>query len=334
MVTGSQGYIGSVLTGFLVDSGHQVVERDLGLYHRCRYPEGDFDLRPWDARQATPAHFEGVDEVVHLAALSNDPLGDLDPSVTVAINHDGTVRTAEAAKAAGVSRFVFASSCSLYGASGDTPLDEAAPMSPLTTYAETKVTSEAALAEMADDDFSPVFLRNATVYGPSSALRLDIVVNDLCATAAATGRIVLRSDGSAWRPQIHVTDVARAIVAVLEAPVEAVHSQALNVGRRDDNLRVVEIAELISDATNGEARIEFVEGASRDTRSYRVDFGKIESLVPAFRPKWTVAEGVRELLEDFQASGLTEVDFTRYRRLSEIGRLKAEGRLGEHLTWL
>jgi nucleoside-diphosphate-sugar epimerase len=318
----------------LREHGYEVVERDLGLYTGCRYPSGTVEPLRWDVRETTPDDFEGVEAVVHLAALSNDPLGDLDPSLTYAINHDGTVRVAEAAKEAGVRRFVFASSCSLYGSSGTGGLlDESAPMTPLTPYAETKVTAEAALAKLADDDFTPTYMRNATVYGPSPALRLDIVVNDLCATAAATGRILLKSDGSAWRPQVHVEDVARSVRAVLEAPIESVHDQAFNVGRTEDNLTVNEIAELVSAGMPGGAPIDYADDAGADPRSYRVDFAKIGSLVPAFQPRWTLAEGIRQLLETFLEDGISQDDFTRYRRLHEIRRLLGDGRLEETLTW-
>jgi nucleoside-diphosphate-sugar epimerase len=334
LVTGSQGYIGSVLVDHLKGHGYDVVERDLGLYTNCRYPSGSIEPLRWDAREAVPADFEDVDAVVHLAALSNDPLGDLDPSLTYAINHDGTVRVAEAAREAGVRRFVFASSCSLYGASEtEGLLDESASMTPLTPYAETKVTAEAALAKLADDDFSPTYMRNATVYGPSSALRLDIVVNDLCATAAATGRILLKSDGSAWRPQVHVEDVARSVRAVLEAPIETIHDQAFNVGRSEDNLTIKEIAELVSEGIPGGAPIDYADDAGTDPRSYRVDFGKIATLVPGFQPRWTLADGIRQLLEVFAADGMSVVDFGRYRRLAEIKRLMAEGELEESLAW-
>ena len=334
LVTGSQGYIGSVLVEHLRRHGFEVVERDLGLYVDCRYPSGAIEPLGWDVREATPTDFHGVDAVVHLAALSNDPLGDLDPSLTYEINHDGTLRVAEAAKDAGVRRFVFASSCSLYGSSETGGLlDESATMAPLTPYAETKVTAEAALAKLADDDFSPTYMRNATVYGPSPALRLDIVVNDLCATAAATGRILLKSDGSAWRPQVHVEDVARSVRAALEAPVEVVHDQAFNVGRTEDNLRVIEIAELVSDAMPGGAPIEYVDDPGTDPRSYRVDFTKIATSIPSFQPRWTLADGVRQLLTVFLEDGITTDDFQRYRRLHEIKRLMSEGALEESLTW-
>jgi nucleoside-diphosphate-sugar epimerase len=334
LVTGSQGYIGSVLVDHLKGHGYDVIVRDLGLYSNCRYPSGSVEPLRWDAREAVPADFEDIDAVVHLAALSNDPLGDLDPSLTYAINHDGTVRVAEAAREAGVRRFVFASSCSLYGSSGtDGLLGETAPMTPLTPYAETKVTAEAALAKLADDDFSPTYMRNATVYGPSAALRLDIVVNDLCATAAASGRILLKSDGSAWRPQVHVEDVARSVRAVLEAPIESVHDQAFNVGRSEDNLTIKEIAELVSDGAPGGAPIDYADDAGTDPRSYRVDFSKIATMVPGFQPKWTLADGIRQLLTVFQADGIRVEDFSRYRRLAEIKRLIAEGELEESLTW-
>lgn len=335
LVTGSQGYIGSVLVDHLSRAGYDVVERDLGLYVNCRYPSGSIDPIGWDVRRAEPADFNGVDAVVHLAALSNDPLGDLDPLLTYSINHHGTVRVAEAAKAAGVSRFIFASSCSLYGASAtDQYLDESAAMAPVTPYAETKVSAEKALSELADDRFSPTYMRNATVYGPSASLRLDIVVNDLCATAAATGEVLLRSDGKAWRPQVHVDDVAQSVQSVLEAPQELIHDEAFNVGRTEDNLRVSDIAELVARATPGGATIKYVDDAGSDPRSYRVSFTKIQSTLPAFRPRWTLERGIRQLLATFQKDHLNTDDFARYRRLHELRRLMSAGALDKTLVWL
>ncbi|HLT97293.1 MAG TPA: SDR family oxidoreductase [Acidimicrobiia bacterium] len=333
LVTGARGYIGSVLTSHLASEGYDVVGIDLDLYHRSRYPGGEQEFRPWDARTARESDFAGFDAVVHLAALSNDPLGDLDPTLTYEINHEATVRCAELAKSAGVARFVFASSCSLYGASSTSDLlDETAPMAPVTPYAETKVSAEKALSDLADDTFSPTYLRNATVYGPSPALRLDIVVNDLCASAVATGDVLLKSDGQAWRPQVHVTDVARAVAAVLEADRDVVHDEAFNVGRSDDNLRVIDIAHLVADAVPG-SRVVFSEEASNDPRSYRVDFSKAETKLTGFTPNWTVAEGVKELVARFRSDRLSREDFMRYRRLAEIKRLMSEGRLKGDLTW-
>jgi nucleoside-diphosphate-sugar epimerase len=270
--------------------------------------------------------------VICLAALSNDPLGDLNPGATVSVNLDGTMHLAEAAKAAGVGRFLFASSCSLYGAAGSDAVTEDADLYPVTPYGETKVQAERALSALADDDFSPTYLRNATAYGASPRLRLDIVVNNLTAVAMTTGEVRLQSDGTPWRPLVHIEDISRAFLAMLEAPRELVHDEAFNVGRAQDNVQIRQIAEMVRDAVPG-STVTLAEDAGPDLRNYRVDFSKLEDTFPDLKLRWTVREGVEELAAAYARYGLTYDDFTssRFVRLRRIRELLAEGAVDEML---
>jgi len=332
LVTGASGYIGAVMVPYLSDSGHDVSTFDLGLYARGSFSDGVPTSDRRDIRTATIADVEGFDAVVHLAALSNDPLGNLNADLTYYINHTATVEFARLAREAGVERFLFASSCSLYGAAGSHNVDEHAPFAPVSPYGRAKVLVEQDLHKLVDDTFSPVCLRNATVYGVSPALRLDVVVNNLSAWAVATGKIVLLSDGTPWRPQVHVRDVCSAFVAALEAPREVVHDEAFNVGRSSENYQVRDIAAIVGDVVP-DATLQIPDAAGPDTRSYRVDFSKIEETLPGYAPEWIVRKGVEELVAAFTEANMTEADFGRYTRLAMVEREIADGRLTEELTW-
>ena len=335
VVTGHNGYIGSVLVPVLQRAGHEVVGLDTYLYEDCRFGPGlpDVPSLRMDLRDVTPMALGGFDAVIHLAALCNDPLGNLNPGSTYDINHHASVRLAKAAKAAGVGRYLFASSCSLYGLAGDEMLTEEAGFNPITPYGESKILTEQDVRPLADANFSPVFLRNATAYGVSPRLRCDIVVNNLVGYAMTQGDVLIQSDGTPWRPLVHVEDIARAFLAALEAPRELVHNQAFNVGRNADNLRVREVADMVKAVVPG-CTIRYAEGGGPDPRSYRVDCSKLARTLPAFHPQWTVAKGVRQLYEAYRAADLTSEQFhTRYFRLKQIRKLQDEGRLGEDLRW-
>ena len=337
LVTGHHGYIGSITAPLLAQAGHDVVGLDTFFYSGCDFG-ADGEPVPFiaaDVRDVTPSQLGGFEAVVHLAALSNDPLGDLNSEWTYEINLDGTLALARAAKEAGVERFVFASSCSMYGAvAGDDLLGEDAPLRPLTPYAESKVRAEEALHELADSSFSPVFMRNATAFGASPRLRLDVVLNNLAAWAHTTGRIRLMSDGSAWRPLVHVRDISRATLALLEAPRALVHGQAFNVGSANQNVRISDLANTLNELLQCE--VEMSTDATPDPRSYRVDFGKLERALPDFRCEWTAELGAEELVGAYQAVGLSYHEFQeagRYTRLAQLKRLLAEDRIDDGLRW-
>ncbi|MBO4205217.1 NAD-dependent epimerase/dehydratase family protein [Micromonospora echinofusca] len=337
LVTGHHGYIGTVLTELLRAAGHEVTGLDTDLFADCLLgpaPTGVPALRV-DLRDVRPEHCAGFDAVCHLAALCNDPVGNLNPELTYEINDWATIRLAGAAKAAGVTRFLFSSSCSLYGSGADDrPLTETAPFAPVTPYGESKIGAERSLTALADDDFSPVFLRNATAYGYSPRLRGDLVVNDLTGHALLTGEVRLRSDGSAWRPLVHVQDIAGAFLALLTAPRDRVHARAYNIGSTSENYLIRQVAELVSDVVVG-SRITYLGAASADLRNYRVDCDRIATEVPGFRPRWTVRKGIEELVEAYQRYGLTLADLTgeRYQRLHRLRALRAAGRLDSGLRW-
>ncbi|HYH90647.1 MAG TPA: SDR family oxidoreductase [Solirubrobacteraceae bacterium] len=331
LVTGHDGYIGTVLTPLLAAAGHDATGLDTSLFANHAFGElPDVAARERDIRDAGPEEFEGFDAVIHLAALSNDPLGDLSPAVTYAINHNASVALARAAREAGVARFLYSSSCSTYGA-GDTdaPLDEHAPFNPVTPYANSKVLAERAISALATDGFSPVFLRNATAYGVSPRMRGDIVVNNLVAYAYATGEVRMQSDGTPWRPLAHVEDIANAFVAALEAPRDAVHNEAFNIGRDEDNHQIRDIARMI-EATVPDAKVTLAPGASPDRRSYRVDFSKSARL---FTPRWSVQRGIDEMLAAYDAAGLTLEQFLspRFQRIARIRELVEAGELDADL---
>jgi nucleoside-diphosphate-sugar epimerase len=338
LVTGHEGYLGSVLVPMLRTAGHDVVGLDVGYFATGTLgpvPEPVPTLRV-DLRDVTTEHIADVapDAVMHLAALCNDPLGDLDPDLTYNVNHRSTVRLAQAAKAAGVSRFLFSSSCSLYGSGVDSaPLDEDAGFAPLTPYGESKIASERDLAPLADDDFSPVFLRNATAYGFSPRLRGDLVVNDLVGHALLTGEVRLRSDGMAWRPLVHAEDICAAFLALLEAPRERVHGRAFNVGQTSENYLIRDVAELVRELVGG--TVTYASGSGADARNYRVSCDLIAREIPEFRPQWTVAKGIEQLVETYRRYGLVLEDLMgeRHQRLQRISALRKEGAIDDALRW-
>lgn len=334
LVTGHNGYIGCSLVPLLQQSGHEVVGIDSFLFENCTLGPDVPDVTSlrMDIREVRPEHFANIDGVAHLAGISNDPLGDLRPETTYEINHLGTVRVAEAAKAAGVQRFVFSSSCSLYGAHGDAPIDESADFLPVTPYGESKVLAERDLTALADDEFSPTFLRNATAYGFSARLRGDLVVNNLVGYAVTLGEVLMKSDGSPWRPLVHIDDISRAFLAALEAPRETVHLEAFNIGRTQENYRVREVAEIVADVVPG-TRLAFADGAGPDKRNYRVDCDKAAQRLPGFEPTWSVRDGAEQLYGAFQRFGLDLDEFTgeRFQRIKHVQSLIDRGLLGADL---
>jgi nucleoside-diphosphate-sugar epimerase len=334
LVAGDRGYIGAVMTPFLRGAGHEVAGLDLGLYEGCDFGGGPGTLAsPYlDTRDVTPEDLEGYDAVVCLAALSNDPLGELSGDATYSINVGGTLALAHAAKTAGVERFVFASSCSLYGAAGSAPVAEDSEMNPVTPYGHSKVLAEEQLAAMADDNFSPTYMRNATAYGASPRLRLDIVVNNLTGIAVTTGRVRLQSDGTPWRPLVHIEDISRAALALIEAPRETIHNEAFNIGRDEDNLQIRDIAEMVTATARGSV-VAYAADAGPDLRNYRVDFGKLKDTFPDLKLEWTVEAGVRELVAAYQRHGLTlgEFESSSFVRLRRVQELIAAGEIDDEL---
>lgn len=337
LVTGSHGYIGTILVPMLIAEGHEVVGLDTDLYERCTFSGSVSEVKKIrkDVRAIQKEDVEGFDAIIHLAGLSNDPLGDFNPSLTEDINEKGSLRLAQAAKEAGVERFLFASSCSNYGAGGSDFLTEEAPFNPVTPYGISKVRVEEGLQKMADETFSPTYLRASTAYGVSPRLRFDLVANNLTAWAFTTGKVYLKSDGTPWRPIVHVEDISRAYIAALHAPRDLVHNEAFNVGMTTENYQMSEIAELVQEIVPN-CEIEYAPDAGPDKRCYRVDCNKIANTLHEFKPQWTARRGIEQLYNKYKKVGLTLEEFegSKYMRIAHIKYLISEGLLDRDFFWI
>lgn len=334
LLTGHDGYIGTVLTPMLQRRGHEVIGVDNMLFRECSF--GPSSSRPdveWalDVRDIEPSHLIGLDAVLHLAGMSNDPAGDLNPEVTYEVNHRASTRLAEMAKEAGVPRFLFSSSCSVYGAQGDEPLDESAGFLPVTPYGESKLLVEQDLEKLADDDFSPTYLRNATAYGVSERLRGDLVVNNLTGFAVTTNKVFLKSDGSSWRPLVHIEDISRAFCALLEADRELVHNEPFNVGASEENYLIRDVAEIVADVVG--CPVTLSDEAFNDIRNYKVNCDKFEKLFPEDRPQWTVRAGAESLRDAMVANDLTleQLEGGRFMRVHTLRQGIESGRISSDL---
>jgi len=336
LITGHKGYIGTVMAPLIANAGHQVVGLDSDLFEQCTFGGElrEFPSVRKDLRDVEHKDLQGFDAVIHLAGLSNDPLGNLNPDLTYDINHHASVRLARLAKEVGVKRFLFSSSCSTYGAAGDKILDETAEFNPVTPYGHSKVLVEQEVSKLEGPNFSPVYLRNATAYGVSPRLRFDLVLNNLTAWAFTTGRVYIKSDGSPWRPIVHIEDISRAFLVALEAPQDLIHNQAFNVGRSEENYQIRDLANIVEDTVPG-CTIEYAADAGPDRRCYRADFSRISQTLPAFQPQWNARRGAAELYEAYRKVGLRVEDFegVRYKRIDHIQRLLASGTLDTDLRW-
>ncbi len=338
LVTGHKGYIGTVLVKMLLDDGHDVLGLDSDLYRRCTYGE-DFVHVPEmikDVRDVVKSDLEGkgIEAIIHLAALSNDLLGDINPEHTLDINWRASVNIAKLAKEVGIKRFLFASSCSMYGAAGDDILDESANFNPVTHYAISKVNTERDLRELADENFSPIYLRNSTAYGFSPRIRFDVVVNNLTAWAYTTGKIMMKSDGTPWRPLVHIEDISQAFITLMKAPKEKVHNQAFNIGINTENYQIREVADFVG-KTVPDCKVSFADGASPDLRNYRVNFDKLHTTFPDAGLHWTVPKGIEQLYNEYKRIGLNADDYegVQYKRIAHIKHLLANDELDDTLRW-
>ena len=339
LVTGNNGYIGTVMVPMLIKQGFEVTGLDSDLYEGCVFGDSSVSgaiskikYAKKDIRDVQLYDLKGIDAVVHLCALSNDPLGNLNPKVTYEINHEGSVKLARLAKKAGVDRYILSSSCSVYGASTKDVVNEESEVRPVTPYAESKVLAERDISKLADSKFTPVFLRSSTAYGLSPMLRFDLVVNNFIAWSFTKGTVLLKSDGSAWRPFVHIQDISRAFIAALHAPKDAVHNQIINVGKNEENYRIREVAEIVKQ-TVPNSQIKYVEGAEADKRSYRVEFDKIANILPEFKPEWTVPLGAKQLYEAYKKVDLLVEEFEgpRYRRITHLENSIRSGKVDETL---
>ncbi len=336
LITGHNGYIGSVMTPHLLAAGYEITGLDTGYFSQCTLVEGGGDIPTVrkDLRDLAPKDLEGYDAVVHLAALSNDPIGNLNDSWTEDINFKASVRLAELAKAAGLGRYLFSSSCIMYGAASTEVVTEESPLDPKTEYARSKVKAEHAITKLAAPGFSPVFIRNGTIYGVSPRMRFDTVFNDLVGSAVTTGKVIVYSDGKPWRPVIHVQDVARMFEAVLAAPTEKIHNQAFNAGANSLNHQIIELANIAVNTVPG-CKLEVVAKTGADQRTYKADFGKFARTFPDFKFKWNVVEGAKELYAAFLKVGLKHTDFTdkKFTRLKWLRHLIDSKQLDDNLRW-
>lgn len=336
LVTGHRGFIGTVMVPMLQEEGFDVTGLDTDLYRYCTYGDEPQDIPTInkDVRHVERADIEGFDAIVHLAALSNDPLGNINPDLTYDINYHASVRLAELAREVGVDRFLFASSCSMYGKAGEDVLDETAEFNPVTPYAKSKVFVERDVSKLATERFSPVFLRNATAYGVSPRIRFDLVINNLVAWAYTTGKILLKSDGTPWRPLVHIEDITQAVICALKAEKSVIHNLAVNVGSNDENYQMKELAQFVKE-TVPNCEVEYAEDAGPDPRSYRVNFDKIHRVFPDFKTRWTARKGVEQCYESYRRFGLSKDDYEgiRYKRIAHILNLIDQGRLDNNLFW-
>jgi nucleoside-diphosphate-sugar epimerase len=338
LITGHKGYIGTIMVPMLIKEGYDLLGLDSDLYEQCTFGDEnrihDIQSLKKDIRDVESSDLKGIDAIIHLAGLSNDPLGDLNPELTYEINHAASVRLARLAKKVGVMRFIFSSSCSNYGATGQDWVDEESKLNPVSPYGISKVRVEEDVIKMAGSEFSPTFLRNATAYGVSARLRFDLVLNNLVAWAFTTGQVRLKSDGTAWRPIVHIEDIARAFIAILNAPIELVHNQVFNVGLTEENYRIRELADIVAETVPG-SQVEYAEGAEQDKRCYRVKNNKIIQTLPEFKPQWNARQGAEELYTAYKKIGLTLEEFEgpRYKRVAHIKQLINNGRLDKNLRW-